>query len=181
MTEVHPFAALAGAWWGRGEGGYPTIERFTYDEELVIEVVPGRPVAHWRSRTRDATTGEVRHAESGFLRSTPEGVELVLAHSFGIVEAATGTLEATAAGVTVLELASDAMHATPSAKQVDRVRRHVTVHDDTLTYVVGMAAVGVAMTGHLSATLTRDPAMTPVSRRPPVRSVQEVIDEDRTE
>lgn len=156
MPEVHPFAALAGAWRGRGEGEYPTIERFAYDEELVIEAVPGRPVAHWRSRTRDAKTGEARHAESGFLRSTPEGVELVLAHSFGILEAATGTLEATTPGVTVLELASDAMHATPSAKQVDRVRRHVTVDGDKLAYTIGMAAVGVDMTGHLNATLTRD-------------------------
>lgn len=157
MTEVHPFAALAGTWRGRGEGGYPTIEQFTYDEELVVEVVPGRPVAHWRSRTRDAVTGEPRHAESGFLRSTPGGVELVLAHSFGIVEAATGTLETADGGVIVLDLASDTMHTTPTAKQVDHVERHLTFDADVLSYEVGMAAVGVAMTGHLGASLSRDP------------------------
>src|SRR3546814_13776043 len=91
MAEPHAFDWLAGVWSGTGEGSYPTIETFTYTEELTIEPVPGRPVAHWRSRTRDAASGEPRHAESGFLRSTPEGVEPVVAPSFGIVDTATGT------------------------------------------------------------------------------------------
>src|SRR3546814_12766732 len=91
MPGAHAFDWLAGVGSGTGEGSYPTIETFTYTEELTIEPVPGRPVAHWRSRTRDAASGEPRHAESGFLRSTPDGVELVVAHSFGIVETATGT------------------------------------------------------------------------------------------
>lgn len=156
MTSDHPFAALAGTWRGRGEGDYPTIEPFAYDEELVIEAVPGRPVAHWRSRTRDAATGEARHAESGFLRSTPDGVELVLAHSFGVVESATGAMEVVATGAYDLDLDSDAMHATPSAKRVDRVRRHVRFDGGTLTYTIAMAAVGVDVTHHLSASLARE-------------------------
>ncbi len=92
MTADHPFAALAGTWRGRGQGSYPTISDFAYTEELVVEPVPGRPVAHWRSRTREAESGEPRHAESGFLRTTDDGVELVIAHSFGIVETGLGIL-----------------------------------------------------------------------------------------
>lgn len=76
MGDEHPFAALAGTWQGRGDGEYPAIADFSYTEELVVAPVPGRPVAHWRSTTRDGVTGEPRHAESGFLRSVPGGVEL---------------------------------------------------------------------------------------------------------
>src|SRR5690625_4078750 len=84
MPEDHPFAALAGTWRGTGRGEYPTISDFAYSEELEIVPVPGRPQAQWCSATRDAATGEPRHAESGFVRASAHGVELVLAHSFGI-------------------------------------------------------------------------------------------------
>ena len=91
MTEEHPFATLAATWHGAGQGEYPTIDAFAYTDDLVITLVPNRPLAHWRSTTRDARTAEPRHAESGFLRSTAHGVELVVAHGFGILEATTGS------------------------------------------------------------------------------------------
>jgi hypothetical protein len=151
MDAPHPFASLAGRWRGRGEGSYPTIDPFAYDEELVVETVPARPIAHWRSRTIDAATSEPRHGESGFLRSTPAGIELVLAHSFGLVETATGTF---ADGH--LTLASTSMVGTETAKQVDQVERRYELVGDTLRYAVSMAAVGEPLTHHLEATLRRD-------------------------
>jgi hypothetical protein len=147
VTDLSP---LAGTWRGEGEGSYPTIEGFRYTEELVVEPVPGRPVVHWRSRTRDAATGEPRHAESGFLRTTPAGVELVVAHGFGVVEAATGSFD----GV-VLDLSTVSVAGTPSAKQIDRIDRRVSLEEDGLTYTVAMAAVGVPLTHHLRASLRR--------------------------
>src|SRR3546814_551555 len=150
MAEPHACDWLAGVWGGTGEVSYPTIEAFGYTEELTIEPVPGRPVAHWRSRTRDAASGEPRHAESGFLRSTPEGVELVVAHSFGIVETATGS-----ALDGVLDLHSLWLHGTPSAKRVDHVDRRYQLSGDELRYDIAMAAVGVPLTHHLSAALRR--------------------------
>jgi hypothetical protein len=147
----HPWADLAGTWRGSGEGSYPTIEDFAYREELVIEPVPGRPLAHWRSRTQDASSGEPRHAESGFLRMTPAGPELVIAHGFGVVEAATGTF-----GDGVLLLATTSVSGTPSAKAVADVRRHIAVDGDTLRYDTSMAAVGVDLTHHLRAVLQRN-------------------------
>lgn len=153
MEPAHPFERLAGRWTGRGEGSYPTIEDFTYTEELVVEPVPGRPLAHWRSRTRDAVSSEPRHAESGFLRATPAGVELVVAHGFGVVETAGGSL-----GADVLALSSLALSGTPSAKRLDAVERRYERDGDTLRYTVSMAAVGVELTHHLRATLARSPA-----------------------
>jgi hypothetical protein len=153
MTDTpHSFADLAGRWRGSGEGSYPTIEPFAYVEELTVEAVPNRPIAHVRSRTIDAATSEPRHSESGFLRSTPAGVELVLAHSFGIVEMGSGSF---AGGVLVL--ASDALTGTASAKSVDRVERRYELSGTSLTCTVAMAAVGVPLTHHLRAVLERQP------------------------
>src|SRR3546814_8243600 len=95
----------------------------------------------WRSRTRDAASGEPRYAESGFLRSTPDGVELVVAHSFGIVETATGT-----ALDGVLDLHSHGLQGTPSAKRVDHVDRRYALSGDELRYDIAMAAVRVPLT-----------------------------------
>ena len=151
MADDHPFGALAGTWTGEGAGSYPTIEPFGYREELTIEAVPGRPVAHWRSRTRDAATGEPRHAESGFLRSVGDGrVEFVVAHSFGIVEVGTGGFTGDR-----LEVDSGGLVGTPSAKRVDEVQRRYRFDGDSLTYDVAMAAVGEPVTHHLQATLHR--------------------------
>ena len=147
MTDLSP---LAGTWRGGGEGSYLTIEPFAYLEELVVEPVPGRPVAHWRSRTRDAASGEPRHAESGFLRVLADGVELVVAHGFGVVEAAAGTFDGS-----VLSLSSTTVAGTPTAKRIDRIDRRVEVDGDELRYTVSMAAVGVELTHHLAAALVR--------------------------
>jgi len=150
MADDHPFAALGATWHGTGNGEYPTIAGFAYTEELVITPVPGRPLAHWRSATRDAATGEPRHAESGFLRSTDAGVELVVAHGFGVLEAALGSFD----GAT-LALRSTDLLCTPSAKHVDEVDRRYELNDDMLRYTISMAAVGVPLTHHLRAELRR--------------------------
>jgi hypothetical protein len=150
MADDHPFAALAGTWLGRGWGEYPTISGFEYTEEFAITPVPGRPIAQWRSATRDAATVEPRHAESGFLRATPNGIELVVAHTFGIVEATAGTFDGD-----VLTLRSTGMLGTASAKQVDAVERVYQFDRASLRYTIAMAAVGVPLTHHLRAELTR--------------------------
>lgn len=150
MPLDHPFASLAGSWRGRGDGSYPTIAPFRYVEELVVEPVPGRPIAHWRSRTRDAASDEPRHAESGFLRSTPPGIELVLAHNFGLAEVAAGTFEHG-----VLSLSSTTIPGTATARQVDRIERRYVFDGDRLRYTTAMAAVGNPTGVHLRASLAR--------------------------
>lgn len=151
MSDGHPLEALAGTWVGTGEGEYPTIASFTYAEELLVVPVPGRPLAHWRSTTRDGASGEPRHAESGFLRSTPAGVELVVAHGFGVVEVATGDWSD---GELVLR--TTGLLGTPTAKEVTAVERRYHLDGAVLRYAIAMAAVGVPMTHHLRAELRRD-------------------------
>ena len=103
------------------------------------------------ARPRDATTGEPKHGESGYLRSTPQGIELVVAHTFGVVEATAGTFEGG-----VLGLRSTAVVGTASAKQIDHVERRYEFDGNGLQYTIAMAAVGVSLTHHLAAELLRD-------------------------
>lgn len=150
MEDAHPFAMLAGTWRGQGDGFYPTVADFSYEEELVIWPEPGRPFARWTTTTRDSTTGEGRHCEAGFLRATPDGLELVLAHRSGVVEIATGSFSDD-----TLELASITMSGAPSAKQVDHITRRYELDGDVIRYTLDMAAVGVPLTAHLRAELHR--------------------------
>jgi hypothetical protein len=149
VASVDDVAAWIGTWRGEGDGSYPTIESFHYTEDLVLTQVPGRPVVAWSSRSRDLA-GRPRHAESGFLRLVDEGVELVLAHNFGTVEVAIGRLTPGR-----LDLDTHDITRTPSAKVIDVIRRRYTLDGDTLGYEIAMAAVGVPLTHHLRATLTR--------------------------
>lgn len=150
-----PVAALVGIWTGAGEGDYPTIDGFAYRERIEVTPVPGKPVLAYRSATTAVDDGRGLHGESGFFRLTGDGgVELVVAAAPGVVEACSGIVDASATGVEV-ELASDAVAGTATAKEVTATERTYRVEGDVLTYDISMAAVGQPLTHHLHATLRR--------------------------
>lgn len=150
-----PLSALVGIWTGPGEGHYPTIDGFTYRERIEVTPVPDKPVLAYRSATTAADDGRGLHGESGFFRLTGDGaVEMVVAAAPGVVEACSGIIEPSATGVEV-ELASDAVTGTVTAKEVTATERTYRVEGDVLTYDISMAAVGEPMTHHLHATLRR--------------------------
>jgi uncharacterized protein YceH (UPF0502 family) len=147
--------ALAGTWSGPGQGRYPTIEGFAYAERLEVVPIPGKPRLTWKVTTRAADDGRPLHGEAGFLRLTDDGeVEMVLATGSGLVEVSTGLAEADGEAVELV-LSSDTIAGTPTAKAVTATERTYRVDGDTLTYEVGMAAVGQELGPHLTATLTR--------------------------
>ena len=91
------------------------------------------------------------HGESGYLRPAPGGrVELMLGHTFGLVELAEGTLEGTR-----LELASSSIGRSGTAKKITAVERSIEVDGDVLRYTLRMAAVGQPLQTHLQAELHR--------------------------
>lgn len=152
--DLGPLARLLGTWAGEGEGRYPTIEPFRYREEAVFSHV-GKPFVAYRQSTTNLATEQPAHAEAGYLRAVAPGrVELVLVHPTGIVELAAGDVLDEPDGV-ALHLASTTVLRTPTAKEVTKVERRISVSGDTLRYQVAMAAVGMPLQHHLSAELHR--------------------------
>lgn len=152
---IAALAPLLGTWTGRGSGDYPTIEPFGYLEEVTFGHV-GKPFLSYTQRTR-SPEGAPLHAETGYLRVPSAGrAELVLAQPSGITEIDEGPLRVDGDGLT-MELTSQSVGRTSSAKEVVAVRRSIRVAGDELTYTVDMAAVGRPLQHHLSATLHRAP------------------------
>ncbi|MBK5306424.1 MAG: FABP family protein [Frankiaceae bacterium] len=154
--DLHPnlehIGWLVGTWGGLGVGGYPTIEGFRYEQELTFSH-DGRPFLAYESRAwlvdDDGDRIKPSGRESGFWRATGERqLEVVLAHPTGIVEVYVG--EST---FTKIELATDVVARTSTAKEVTGLKRLYGKVEDDLAYAVDMAAVGQPLQSHLSARL----------------------------
>ncbi len=144
---------LVGTWRGRGEGSYPTIEPFTFEETVTIEPVAGKPFLRYEQRTINLGTGEPSHTELGFLRPLDDGaVEAIIAQPTGVTETLVGRIDGSTLAMRAATVAT-----TPTAKQVTATARTFVLDGATLTIELSMAAVGRDLTHHLRSTLTRDP------------------------
>jgi hypothetical protein len=160
---VHPavrgLVPFIGVWRGRGQGGYPTIDGFHYGQELRISH-DGRPFLAYESRSwlidPDATAVRPSAREVGWWRPVvvdgePTGeIEALLSSPTGIMELYLGRLD----GVK-LELATDAVIRTATAKEVNSGARLYGIVEGALLYAQEMAAVGQPMSAHVSARLLR--------------------------
>ena len=89
--------------------------------------------------------------ETGFWRPQEDGrLEVVLAHPTGIVEIYIGEIAGTK-----IEMATDAVVRTSSAKEVTAGRRLYGLIGQDLGYAYDMAAVGQPLQAHVSAQLKR--------------------------
>lgn len=158
MPDLHPgiavLAPLLGSWTGEGAGEYPTIEPFGYLEEVTFGHT-GKPFLTYSQRTRASDDGRPLHAETGYLRvPSPGRIEFVIVHPTGVTEIDEGTLSAQGTALDI-EADSTSVGLTSSAKEVAALSRSIHVADDALTYTLLMAAVGVPLVRHLTATLHR--------------------------
>lgn len=151
---LEPFAFLIGSWRGTGDGSFPTIDSFQYREEITFVHV-GKPFLAYSQKTSHAESGLPLHAESGYWRPQPDGaLEVVLAHPTGIMESFTGSFTSSPSGG-VIDLVCEAVGRTATAVEVTETTRRFVVDGDALSYDMAMAAVGVPLTHHLHAELTR--------------------------
>lgn len=155
-AALRQLAFLAGRWSGRGEGSYPTIAPFEYEQELTVSC-DGRPFLQSVSRSWVVDGSGVRvrpgPTELAFWRPAGEGgVELVVVVPTGIAEAYAGTVSGDR-----IELRTVATARTPTAKEVTAGRRSYAVQGSTLVVQHDLEAVGRPLTRHLIASLQRLP------------------------
>jgi len=153
-ADLAPLRFLLGRWEGAGVGGYPTIESFQFGQEITFGH-NGKPYLIYLSRTwlldADGAPGRPLAMESGFWRPRPEGrLEVVLAHPTGIAEVYLGEVSGTK-----IEMATDVVATTESAKEVRAGHRLYGLVGADLAYAFDMAAVGQPLQPHLSAQLKR--------------------------
>ena len=153
-SELVPLAWLLGRWEGAGVGGYPSIESFQFGQEITFTHV-GKPFLAYSSRTwlLDEAGNQVRPlaSETGFWRPQPDGtLEVMLAHPTGYAEIWLGTVD----GAKV-ELATDVVARTGSAKEYTAGRRVYGLVEGELMWAMDMAAAGEPLQAHVSGRLKR--------------------------
>jgi hypothetical protein len=159
LLDLLPFV---GVWRGRGQGGYPTIEKdFHYAQEVRFSH-DGRPFLHYEARAwiieEDGTPIRPGAREVGWWRPVladgraTDEVEVMLTHPTGFMELYLGKAEANPPR---LELVTDAVVRTATAKEVTAGHRLYGIVDRALLYAYDMAAVGQGMRPHMSARLER--------------------------
>jgi hypothetical protein len=161
--DLHPallgLLPYIGLWRGRGRGGFPTVEDFDYAQEIRISH-DGRPFVHYESRAwlLDEQSQPVRPAgrEVGWWRPVFDGdrptddLEVLISTPTGIVELYLGRVTGTQ-----IELVTDAVLRTSTAKEVTAGHRLFGIVEGALLYAQEMAAVGHPLLPHLSARLIR--------------------------
>jgi hypothetical protein len=152
--NLHKFAWLLGSWQGGGDGDYPTIEPFKFGQELIFQQ-DGRPFMHYMAKSwvLDAEGNKVREGaqETGFLRCLEDGsVELLLSHNTGFVEIYYGKVDGAK-----LELSTDAVVRTETAKPYVAARRLYGLVEGDLWFAMDMAAMEQELQPHLWGKLVR--------------------------
>ena len=153
-AELVPLAWLIGRWEGAGVVGYPTIDPLNFGQEIEFAHV-GKPFLAYTSATWliDDDGNRVRPlaSETGYWRPRPGGMlEVTVAHPTGFVEIWVGT-----AGGGKIELRTDLVARTESAKEYTAGHRLYGLVEGDLLWAFDMAAMGLPLQSHVSARLKR--------------------------
>jgi THAP domain-containing protein 4 len=156
VTAGDVLRLLEGSWQGEGEGGYPTVESFTYREKLTFERRDEESLFYMQRTAKQMPgTSEfvLSHWESGFIRVLSEsGLELANVQSGGRGEVLIGTI-AMLANKIRLDFTSKSM--TNDERMIATTRTFV-IEGDRLQYEMSMQTNRVnQLTQHLLAVLRR--------------------------
>ncbi len=152
--SLAPLSFLLGRWEGAGVVGYPTIESAQFGQEITFSH-NGKPYLIYSSRTwlldEDGRIGRPSAMETGFWRPQPDRqLEVLLVHPTGITEIYLGEVTGTK-----IEMATDAVVRTATAKEVTAGHRLYGLVGGDLAYAYDMAALGYPLQPHVSAQLKR--------------------------
>jgi hypothetical protein len=159
VADLHPslehLSFLVGEWHGLGVMGYPGVTESRYEQEISFSH-DGRPFLAYISKTwlidDDGKRIRPSGTETGFWRpgAKPRDVEVLLTHPTGIVEISVGEVV-----FHKIELVSDLIARTETAKEVTALKRLYGLVDGDLAYAIDMAAMGQPLQAHLSAKLQK--------------------------
>lgn len=157
-----PLSWLIGRWAGVGLGQYPSIEDFRFAQEVAFWT-DGRPFLSYTSRTwlldDDGNQVKPLATESGFWRPQPGNrLEVTMAHPTGYSEIWYGHVEVTSLEPTHvtgarIEMRTDLVARTESAKDYSAGHRLYGLVGGELMWTFDMAAMGHELQNHLSARL----------------------------
>ena len=148
--QLQPLEFLIGRWEGEGRGVYPSINDFSYREEVTFSH-DGRPFLSYEQRTFHPESGAPMHREIGFWRSLGDGrIEVVLAHNIGQAELSLGNVEGSRVEVSTISVTPS-----PSAKDVAALKRIYEVSGATLDYEMHMEFGEHGLQNHLTGRLLR--------------------------
>ena len=87
LFSIEPFVTPSCRWKGKGQGSYPTLSDFTYEEEVEFRSHPtgsepashffpqlallGKPVFSYTQKTWHPASHQPMHAETGYLKACP--------------------------------------------------------------------------------------------------------------
>ncbi len=156
ITPYEVFDLLEGAWGGEGNGGYPTIDLFTYRERMVFTRKDKTTLAY-DQRTKKRLEGSQAfvpsHWENGFITILENGeLELVNAQSGGRGEVLNGHIEVVGS---TIRLDFFSKHLINDERMVE-TRRSFELDGDRLRYEMEMRTTKVdRLTRHLAIQLER--------------------------
>ncbi|XP_068136716.1 peroxynitrite isomerase THAP4 isoform X2 [Hyperolius riggenbachi] len=150
---VASLAWMLGTWVSDppGEGEFPSIPSFRYNEEVVISHV-GQPMLNFMACSSNAESGKPMHRECGFIRVKPgtNQVAFICAQNIGIVEVEEGVVEGEQLTLTSHSVGRMSFAKDPHVQQVSRIFR--LTPEGKLEQIVSMATSTQAMAHHLRVT-----------------------------
>ncbi len=145
-----PIAFLAGVWRGSGAGEFPTMEAFTYHEEVRF-IDHGAPSLVYQQRAWSTEDDELLHVESGIWRSSPDGTLAVSVALPRVTELSEGRIKGGA-----IRLTTTAVQRAAGGAGLVAVERSYDIDGDEIRYRIAMATERVTqITHHLEGTLRR--------------------------
>lgn len=150
---VAPLAWMLGTWVSDppGEGEFPSIPPFCYNEEAVISHV-GQPMLNFTFCASNPETGKAMHRECGFIRVKPgtKQVAFICAQNTGMVEVEEGEVQGEQLKLTSHSLSRISFAKEPHVQQISRTFRLTA--EGKLEQTVSMATSTQAMAPHLRVT-----------------------------
>ncbi len=154
LLNDFPLKILIGVWKGSGQGMYPTINSFSYDEKLTFEFLAEKKRLFYFQKADFTNTNELAHIETGFINQIDSNkFELNNAQSGGRNEAL--LIEVIENSGNELKLKLTQLNISNDKKGLLDTEREITVSNDQLDYKQFMQTTSQTKQLHLQARLLR--------------------------